>query len=93
MAERGPPSTAPEGPSPLGRVIGYGLIALGALWLLLGGGCTVLIVGYSLTDWKTAGPSMLGVLLIPLIVGIAPGAVMLWAGLAVLRGPRRKSEP
>jgi len=90
MAEPAPRPTAPEGLSPLGRIIGYGLIALGALWLLLGGGCTLMIVGYSLTDWKTAGPSMLGVLLLPLIFGIAPGAVMLWAGLAVLRGPRRR---
>ncbi len=78
--------------SPIAVATGWFLVILGGLWVLLTGGCTLAVTASSilsfvkspsLTDMGPA-PSLLAIG----AVCIAPGAVMFWLGLRMLRRTR-----
>jgi hypothetical protein len=69
MSERSPATTA----------FGWLLLVLGALWTLLTGGCTLMMLQAGGTPWGLIG---LG------LAFTAPGLLMVWAGLKLVRRPR-----
>ena len=75
------------GRSPLARTLGYLFLTIGALWTLTTGGCSAFFLVMGVTQGGGIyGPGAMIVL--ALVVGAvitAPGALLLWAGLAMLR--------
>jgi hypothetical protein len=71
------------------------LIAVGAIWLVLAGGCTLTFLVGSLApllhqpDPSSAGMGMLPIIFFCGVVGIVPAVLILWGGLALR--PRRPS--
>jgi ABC-type Na+ efflux pump permease subunit len=75
------------------KIFGYILVTLGGLWTLLAGGCTLVFLANMVGSaggggafWATDLPMVL----IFGAVGIVPGALILWAGLAILKGERTR---
>jgi hypothetical protein len=86
-----------EGGSGLRAALGGLLTLLGALWVLLSGGCTLFFVGTAATETLRgyATGANVGALMGLLGIGavcIAPGAVMLWVGLHLLKTPGRETS-
>ena len=80
---------------PLARAVGALLVLAGALWTVFAGGCTLIAIVQSVSGMAGShGESisqfapLLGLILIVGSVGIVPGALILWGGISILRGPR-----
>jgi hypothetical protein len=80
------------GPRTVARFFGALLIVGGGLIALLCGLCTLVVIGSSLSSnsGEFSGGGMVGV---ALIVGGVPtvfGGLIIWGGVAMVRGPRRR---
>jgi small neutral amino acid transporter SnatA (MarC family) len=95
--------SSPESPSPPAQFFGWLLVCLGALMVLLCGGCTLVIWGislYALIQTPNAGGfGQMGLLVLmsSMIGGLpaAGGGVLVWAGwraLHPLRQPGKQVE-
>ncbi len=71
--------------SPVQTAVGWLLIALGGLWLVLTGGCSLVYLGSILSN---SDMNDLPGTLVVCAIAVAPGVVLLWAGLH-LRQPRK----
>ncbi len=75
-----------EQPNPVQQALGWIFIVLGGLWTLFAGGCTL----FGLVALLVSNSSQTVVISLPSIlatgaISVAPGALMLWGGLAILR--------
>ena len=75
----------------MGSAIGWVLIVAGGLWLLLTGGCT--LFSFWMLLGMAAGPtnanlSGLFTFVVIAVIAMAPGALLVWGGLRLARGPR-----
>ena len=80
-------------PNPVMLAVGWLVTVLGALWTLLAGVCTLYFVGDSVGSMARGGSDngILGVALLFGAIGIVPGALILWGGIAILRSERRRA--
>ena len=90
----GVPTPAP--PAPQSRFVGWLLLVLGALMVVLCGGCTLTLWGVGIAGLRqdhsgAAWGAMVGLLVTTLLIGGLPtaaGAVLVWAGWRALRPAR-----
>jgi len=80
-----PPAASP--PSPVVTAIGWLFAVLGGAWTALTGLCTGTFVVIALSS--PGDEKMVGLVLFLGGIGIAPGALMLWGGIAIIRSQRR----
>ena len=77
--------------SPMRKVVGWGLVLLGALWVLLTGGCTVVFVGTAISGLMrepSGGAQDLVLSFFTGLICVAPGVAALWVGIDMVRRPR-----
>ena len=97
------PHWRPQQPAPgrAARMFGYLLVTLGGLWTLLSGGCSIFLLVLVVGEVSAArtGQSMgaalesiMSAAPVALVI-LAPGALMLWGGLAILRNGRNRPPP
>lgn len=67
------------------------LIVLGGLWTALAGLCTAGFLVWSVIDIANNGTEALGLVTVFGLVGIVPGALILWGGLALRNSQKRKT--
>ncbi len=75
---------------PVVTIAGWGLVLLGGLWVLLTGGCTLMVVVSSIANairYPSSGSGSAAFLVIGAIC-IAPGVGMLWLGVKTIRKSR-----
>jgi hypothetical protein len=73
---------------PLTTVLGWTLLLIGALWTTLAGGGVLAAVFVSISSTShggVGGLDMLGLSLLLGAIGAAPGLLMLWLGLSMVR--------
>jgi ABC-type Mn2+/Zn2+ transport system permease subunit len=88
--------TMPQPPaSPVAQFFGVMLIIVGILIALLCGLCTLVVIGTSLSmpgdQQGYGGGGMIGVALIIGGIPTVVGGLLVWAGIAVLRGARKRA--
>ena len=79
-------------PNPVLRVLGWALAVLGALWLILAGGCTLIFVVLGLDELRQGLSAPKDYLPIVYAVGaviILPGVALLVGGIWMLRRQKR----
>ncbi len=80
-------------PNPVLIALGWLLAVLGGLWTLLAGCCTLYFLATGVAGMAQGGSAatagMLPVALIFGAVGIAPGALITWGGIAIIRSQSR----
>ncbi len=76
--------------------VGWLLTVLGVVWTLLAGGCTLVFLVSSIAPiWGRSGSGAESLQMLPLVlmfgsVGIVPGALILWGGIAIVRAQRKR---
>ena len=96
MTDEGPPTAGaspqadakPGGSGQLMRVLAWLLLLLGCVWTLFAGGCTLLIASFALLQGGGSSTNGLPGLLSIGALATAPGVLMIWGGIAILRGQR-----
>ncbi len=83
------PAPSKSGRSPVMVALGWLLVILGGLWTALTGLCTLAFLGSGLASPSAGGASIAPVALVMGLPSIAPGVLMLWGGVAILREQRR----
>lgn len=81
--------TEPYRPSVGTRIFAYVLLVVGALWILLAGGCSLAFLGMGASQAKGGDLSVLLTFLGIGAVCILPGVGMLYGGWAILRKRNR----
>ena len=87
-----------ERPNAVLVALGWLLAMLGGLWTVLAGGCTLVFAVSGIAPAFNGGggggaaAGMLPLVLVFGVVGVVPGVLILWGGLAVLRSQRRAPE-
>jgi hypothetical protein len=72
--------------SAVARAFGWLLVVLGGLWALLTGGCTLVLLASSVQSLASPeGGSAAAFILFVGAACMAPGGLMLWGGLTLVR--------
>ncbi len=84
-----------ERPNPVLVALSWLLVVLGAVWTVLAGGCTLVFVVQGIAPLLQHKSGDEAAAMLPLVamfgaVGIVPGALILWAGIAILRSQRKR---
>ncbi len=66
-------------------VFGWLLIMVGGLWVLLTGGCTLAFIQTGLLNGSSSAMAGVWVFLVIGLFCVAPGAAVLWLGVAMVR--------